>query len=170
MNRSDLKTVVVFDKDSCLADTRHRWHLVPKDGPADWEAYSLACGDDTPLPGTVTLARLLYPAHLVHVCSGSNDSSREVTLRWMDLHRIPYDEVYQRPAGDRRPNWQLKAEYVRRLQSLGLEVVLFVEDHPEVGPRIEAETGVPVLGVNPFYPEDAHKAQQAAVDGMGGGL
>lgn len=170
MNRDDIRTVAVFDKDSCLGDTRHRWHLVPKDGPADWDAYSMACGNDTPLPGTVAVARLLYPAHLIHVCSGSNASSREATLRWMDRHRIPYDEVYQRLEGDRRPNWLLKVDYVRHLQSLGLEVVLFAEDHPDVGPRIAAETGVPVLGVNPFYPEDTARLQQVTLDGMGGGL
>lgn len=170
MNREELRTVVVFDKDSCLGDTRHRWHLVPKDGPADWEAYSMACGGDAPLRGTVALARLLYPANLIHVCSGSNDSSRQVTEQWMTRNRIPYDAIYQRPAGDKRENWQLKVDYVNFLQASGLEVVLFAEDHPDVGPRIEAETGVPVLGVNPFYPEDTARLQQVARDGLGGGL
>jgi hypothetical protein len=29
---------------------------------------------------------------------------------------------------------------------------------------------VPVLGVNPFYPQDAHKFQQKTFDNRGGGL
>jgi len=170
-DRSELKTAVVFDKDSTLADTRHRWHLAPGAGAEpDWDAYSAACLGDPLLPGPATLTRLLHPHHQVHVCSGSNDTSRQATLQWLTVHRIPYDALYQRPPGDRRKNWRLKTDYVNSLRALGVEVVLFVEDHPEVAAMIEAETGVPVLGVNPFYPEDAHKLQQVQADGMGGGL
>jgi phosphoglycolate phosphatase-like HAD superfamily hydrolase len=171
LNREDLKTAVVFDKDSTLGDTRHRWHLAPGAGTEpDWDAYSAACLGDEPLPGPATLARLLHPYHQVHVCSGSNHSSRQVTLQWLTRCRIPYDALYQRSPGDFRKNWQLKAGYVNSLRALGVEVVLFVEDHPEVAAMIEAETGVPVLGVNPFYPEDLHKLHQVQGDGLGGGL
>ncbi len=55
----------------------------------------------------------------------------------------------------------------------GIEVVLFYEDYPDVARLIYKETGVPVLGVNPFYEDDDHKAERLRgikADAQGGGL
>jgi hypothetical protein len=150
-------TAVLFDLDSTARNTRHRWHLAPVAPDTNWDPYALACADDLPIEGTLALARLLYPAHQVHFCSGSNACSRQVTLDWLGRHRVPYDAVYQRPTGDHRPNLEVKVGYIQSLRAAGTEVVLAVEDHPDVAAAIPGLTGVPVLGVNPFYPEDLEK-------------
>jgi uncharacterized HAD superfamily protein len=137
---------------------------------SSWDVYCAARMDDAPIPGTVTLARLLYPHHQVHVCSGSEASSANVTRSWLDTHRVPYDVLRQRAEGDHRPNAELKIAYIEELHASGLRVVLFLEDHPEVAAQISWRTGVPVLGVNPFYPEDAEKFRSQVSDGAGGGL
>lgn len=170
MNREDLKTAVCFDLDSCLAWTRNRWHLSPSADPAsDWHKYCAARMGDAPIAGTVRAAELHYPHHQVHIISGSSDSSRAVTLAWLDLHHIPFDSLKQRPAGDETANGMLKVRFIRELNVQGIDVVLFYEDHPRTAEEIGL-AGVPVLGVNPFYPEDAHKFQQGAFDNRGGGL
>lgn len=171
MNRSLLKTAVGFDLDSCLADTRHRWHLSPMADPSSsWDKYCAARMGDTPIAGTVAAARLYYPAHQVHIFSGSGESSDLVTREWLDLHRIPFDVLRQRPEGDHRPNALLKAGFILELRAAGVEMLLYHEDHGPVAQEIPVLTGVPVLGVNPFYPEDAHKFQQGTFDNRGGGL
>jgi hypothetical protein len=171
LNREELKTAVLVDLDSTLCDTRHRWHLSPMANPlSSWDIYCAARMGDLPIPGTVTLVRLLYPHHQVHICSGSGASSAKVTRSWLDLHRVPYDALRQRPEGNHEPNADLKIAYIEQLHACGLQVVLFLEDHPDVGLQIPERTGVPVLGVNPFYPEDMEKFRSQVFDGMGGGL
>lgn len=171
MNREELKTAVCFDLDSCLADTQHRWELSPMADPeSDWDRYCAARMGDTPIAGTVAALRLHYQHHQVHILSGSGESSRVVTLKWLDLHRIPFEGVRQRAEGDHRPNAEVKIGYIADLHARGIEVVLFYEDHGPVAAEIQARTGVPVVGINPFYPADIAKFQQTVFDGMGGGL
>lgn len=171
MNREDLDSVVIADIDSTVADTRQRWHLSPMADPnSSWHAFCAARMSDLPIAGTVTLLRMLYPHHQVHLCSGSEESSRDVTRSWLAMHRVPHDVLRQRAEGDRRPNAEVKIAYIEELRARGLHVALFLEDHPDVGVQIPRRTGVPVLGVNPFYPEDEEKFRQGGFDGMGGGL
>jgi hypothetical protein len=171
MNREGLATAVGYDLDSTLCDTRHRWDLAPTADPGStWDIYSAARTGDFPLPGPVASARLHYPHHQVHIFSGSSESSRLVTLDWLNLHRVPYDVLRQRKAGDRRANAALKIGYILELRELGIEMTLFYEDHPDVAAAIEAETGVPVLVVNPCYPEDLQEWRAQPVNSVAGGL
>lgn len=171
MNRTLLKTAIGFDLDSTLADTRHRWDLSPMADPASsWEEYCAARLGDTPIAGTVTAARLYYRHYQVHIFSGSEESSERVTRKWLDFHRVPFDVLRQRPSGDETPNSQLKARWILELREQGIEMLLYYEDHGPVALEIPVLTGVPVLGVNPFYPQDAYKFQQGTFDNKGGGL
>jgi hypothetical protein len=148
-------TVVVYDLDSTVADTRHRWGLTPRNDPAsDWEKYSLACSGDTALPGTVRRMELDWPYHQVHICTGRSRVALERTEQWLLKHVGPFwDHLEMRPARDRTPNGEFKIRYVRKLQAAGLDVVLFYEDWEKSANEIYDETKVPVLGINPFYPE-----------------
>lgn len=171
MNREDIRTAVGFDMDSTLANTRHRWGLSPMADPSsNWEKYCAARMGDLPFRGPATLARLSHPVHQVHIWSGSEESSREVTRAWLDLHQVPFDDLRQRPFGDHTPNGLLKARFILELRERGIETVLYVEDHPDSARTIEHLTGVPVLVVNPCYPEDEEKFRRGRSDGMGGGL
>lgn len=171
MKREELKTAVGFDLDSSLANTRHRWDLSPmKDPASNWDKYCAARMGDTPFAGPVAAARLHYPHHQVHIWSGSEESSRLVTVHWLDLHKIPFDDLRQRQEGDGTPNGELKAHFILELRERGIETVLYFEDHPNSARIIEELTGVPVIVLNPCYPEDEEKFRRGAVDGRGGGL
>lgn len=75
-----------------------------------------------------------------------------------------------REIGDIRPNGVLKVDYINSLRERGFDPVLFYEDWPEAARMIQEKTGVPVLGINPFYEEDDIKLQSVAGDVLGGGL
>lgn len=167
-----MKTAVLFDRDSTLALTRQRWHLSPmKDPDSTWAVYSDACFEDEPMPGPVAAARLHYPHHRIHICSGMDGSAWDRAVLWLVKHRIPYDEIRLRPAGDTEiPNAELKVSYIEELRLRGIETVLCYEDWGPAAAEIHERTGVPVVGVNPFYPEDEAKFQQQVHDSVGGGL
>jgi precorrin-6B methylase 1 len=171
VNRGNLKTAVGFDLDSSLANTRHRWHLAPAAEPgADWEPYCAARMGDMPFPGPAAAARLHYPAHQVHIFSGSSASSEAVTRQWLSLHRIPFDGLRQRARGDRRENADIKVGYIEDLRESGILMVLYYEDHPDVATEIYERTGVPVVILNPCYPEDEERFRRQSIDAAGGGL
>lgn len=164
-------TAVVYDLDSTLAHTRHRWHLSPMTDPSSsWEIYSGACLDDSPLAGTIARLRLDWYHHEVHICSGRGAAAQKQTDQWLLKHVGPfYDYLTLRPVGDETPNGTLKVNYIKGVQMAGTDVVLAYEDWPDAARQIYEETGVPVLGVNPFYEEDDSKATFVS-DGIGGGL
>lgn len=161
---------VLWDLDSTLANTSHRQHMVPlikaKAGPT-WEDYSMACTGDTPVEGTVALARLIasltVPVSdgltmqvssnrvMQYGVSGRSEAARQLTLDWFAEHGVPLDNVYLRPDGDHTPNGKYKVRVIRRLRDKGIDVVLFVEDWKETADYIHDKTGVPVLVVQGDY-------------------
>lgn len=157
--RKALRTVVLSDLDSTLCDTRHRWHLSPmRDPESSWIKYSLACGNDVPVSGTIAALRLAHPHHLVHLVSGRSDSARSLTEKWLYAHEVPYDELILREVGDRSSNGRFKVRHIHQLRAAGLAPVLFFEDWAETARYIEDNTGVPVVGVNPFYEKSLQDA------------
>jgi hypothetical protein len=149
------KTAVCWDKDSTLADTSHRQWMVKdireKKGTT-WEDYARACGPDKPILSARQLMRLLAPHHAQVIMTGAYDCPE--ARNWLREHNFPYHGLYMREAGDNRPNGVLKAKWIKELQALGTDVVLFVEDWPEAAEDIRRLTGVPVLVLNPCYDKD----------------
>jgi hypothetical protein len=151
----EAKVAVVYDLDSTLADTRHRWHLNPRADPSsDWEKYSLACPGDLPIAGTIMRMGLDYQDFQVHICTGRSEAARDLTVAWLDKYACAYDYLHMRPDRDHTPNGRFKVHYIRELSRRGIPVALFYEDWGEAAAYIAEHAHVPVLGINPFYPED----------------
>jgi hypothetical protein len=153
-------TVVVYDLDSTVCDTRHRHHLIPDVNPAStWEKYSLACRGDEPIDGTIARMRLDWPYHEVHIVTGRSAVARNATEAWLtayageESHQY-WDQLHMRPTGTRTRNGLFKVSYIKDLQGQGKHVALAYEDYKQAAEEITAVTGVPVLGINPFYAAD----------------
>ncbi len=152
---------VVVDLDSCLADTRGRRHLCPTVDPArSWADFYAAAAADAPIPGTVTLVRLLHAAgHPVHILTWRPGTVMNLTVGWLSRHQVPHQVLQMRPAdlpGDDSTGW--KVRYVRRLVNSDTPPVLVVEDWPDVAEAVQTQLGVPVLCVNPRYATPAPAA------------
>ena len=144
--------VVCWDLDSSVRSTVHRRHMLPKirAGQANWDDYSMLAADDTPIAGSVALMKLMEDAYWNIAVSGASGAALDLTRAWAEKHDVPLDDYILRPAGDTTENGIFKVGVVRKLQAAGLVVVLFVEDWEPAARRIAEETGVPVLGINPF--------------------
>jgi hypothetical protein len=146
--------VVTFDKDSTLSDASHRRWLAMKvvsgeDG-YEWEHWAKACTEDKPIESARTLMYLLAPHYPLYVLSGSTDCQEGRS--WLIDHRFPYSGVFFRqPEDEGIPNGVLKVRWIRQLQAQGMRVKMHVDDDLKCAEVIEAETGVPVLTVNPRY-------------------
>jgi hypothetical protein len=155
-------TAVVWDMHGCLADTSRRRHLIPENAgyESDWDEWALAQMLDRPIPGSMARLRLDFFQHQAHIVTAQSVVAEELAKGWLDMHTGgTYDYLGCRAIGDQRPDHVLKVEYIRGVQARGVEVVQAYEDLPSSAEYIYEQTGVPVLGINPFYPDEVVLAQ-----------
>jgi hypothetical protein len=147
--------IALWDLDSSLADTQHRHWIIPeiKAKAKTWDDYSMLCVDDTPILGPIAVMRAL-DSHFHFALSGRAECARRHTYQWAITHEIPLDELILRPTGSRVNVGVWKVSKIRYLQRMGFDISFMAEDNPDIGRRIHEETGVPVLGLNPFYLND----------------
>lgn len=148
--------VVGWDLDSSVSSTMHRRYLIPeiRAGRKTWHDYSLLCMDDEPIEGAVALMRLMTQMNprVGHVAiSGRSTQATRLTKQWAIRHKVPFSWYMLRPDDTENGDW--KVACIRRLEAEGHTVRLFVEDLGPAARRIREQTGVPVLGVNPFDPD-----------------
>lgn len=102
----------VFDLDGTLADLAHRKPLLDA---KDWRGFFAAVGNDEPIPAVIQVLRDLHGAgNKVEIWSGRSDECRAETEAWLARHGVPADVlVIMRTAGDRRPDDEVKREFLR---------------------------------------------------------
>jgi hypothetical protein len=151
--------IVGFDLDSTLCDTTHRHHMIDRENGTDWEAYSMACSDDSPGPAYWLAATLAEAGAKLVICSMRNSCALEKTEAWLadapfvgsivriSLYDKTEDDAYAR---DMQSHDRAKAGAVERLNDWCIEnhgeaMKLFVDDWPGVKTEVEALTGIPTL-------------------------
>lgn len=164
--------VYCWDLDSTVCSTVHRRHMVPAVkaavavvGENAWDDYAMACADDTPIAGTVELMHELKnrSTRVIHIAiSGRSGLAEQLTYEWLQKHAVPLDGVLLRAHGDHTPNGKYKTRVLKALKAAGADVRLFFEDWSEAAAEIGRETGIPVVGINPFDPEE-FPAKQGAI-------
>lgn len=144
--------VYCWDLDSTVCHTLHRHHMVDaiRAGQDSWDNYAMRCVDDTPIAGSVALMRELKGRHIA--ISGRSGCAEELTYAWFRQHDVPVDAALLRIDGDHTPNGLYKVRVLRALKAAGADVRLFFEDWDEAAGEIETATGIPVVGINAFYP------------------
>ena len=148
------RPVIGWDLDSTLCSTVHRRDMVPaiKAGGPDaptWCDYSLQCADDEPVHGSVALMREMgWYTHIA--VSGRSLLAYDLTWEWVKKHQVPLSAVILRPSEDHSPNGIWKTRVLQALRRNGADVRLYFEDWKESAEQIRCETGIPVIGINPF--------------------
>ena len=116
----------------------------------DWDAFFAECGEDPIIPEVARLLELLAPELVVVLLTARPQRVRAQTLAWLASHRLRYDLLIMREAGDGRPARDLKRTETLRLGACGFEVRLAVEDDPANLEMFDSE-GVPCLYVHSGY-------------------
>lgn len=114
---------IIFDIDGTLAirDTGPNGR-----GPFDWDRV----GEDTVNEPVMLVARILgfavpFGGLEILFFSGRNEVCREQTEMWLDQH-FGYDfKLYMRPAGDNRPDHEVKREMLLGAQGFYRIVAVF---------------------------------------------
>jgi hypothetical protein len=148
-----MKTAVLWDKDSTLSNTAPRQWMIPEilAGRKTWEDYAEACTDDGPREAPRTLMRMLAPSHLQVVATGAAWSARRQASDWLRKMNFSVDMMMMRPSGNEVENGKLKVQMIRYLEHEGIRTILFVEDNPASAQVIRDLTATPVLLINPEF-------------------
>lgn len=142
------RPIVTFDLDSTLCDTRHRHHMIKREGGTDWKAYALAHQDDALVPAAAALWRVLERSAEVWVVSGRSEAAAVSTRAWLADHGLrPAGLALMPPLLEHLDHGTYKRRQIEAIRELtGRPVVLHVDDWPPVQVALEP-IGVPVLVV-----------------------
>ena len=138
---------VVVDVDGTLANTQHRKHFV-ESRPKDWAAWNDNMVLDTVHEDIRQLVTELSLRREVIICTGREDTYREVTEKWLTDNQIPFDKVFMRRAKDYRKDSIVKTELLDQIRQWHGEPFVWLDDRNQVVDAIRA-AGVRVLQCAP---------------------
>lgn len=135
---------VIFDIDGTLADNSHRRHYISGREP-DWESFNGESSNDSPNIPVVTLLRMMKDAgYRIILSTGRFEKDRNRTEKWLEDNAIFYHDLFMRPDGDHRPDYEVKEDMLRELQ-IGRENILFVVDDRSSVVEMWRRNGLTVL-------------------------
>ena len=140
---------VIFDMDGVLADAAGRQHHL--EGPKkNWDAFFEACGDDPLVEDVAPLLELLDRELRVVLLTGRPVKVRDLTLEWLDCHKLRWDLLVMRPRGDYSAARSFKEATIPELRDAGLMPVLGFEDDARNAEMFRA-SGVPCVYIHSGY-------------------
>lgn len=138
-----LTPAVIVDLDGTLVNVSTISHLVrgsKKNFPLFQELATFCPANLDVVAVTQSLAEVGFK---ILIFSGRSDAWEHATKEWLEVHRVPYSSLSMRPAGDFRPDWQLKLAMLTALDPR-MNVVLAIDDRPQVI-RLWRSQGIPVV-------------------------
>ena len=94
--------------------------------------YSLVI-DDRPIPEIIKLVRLYHNAgYNILITSGRMDNSRQSTINWLALWRVPYTELIMRKFKDFRPDDEVKLDLYETYIEPDYKVEIVLDDRQRV--------------------------------------
>lgn len=100
----DMPMAYMVDIDGTLAHMRRG---TDGRGPFDWKRVG---EDDLDVSVAEVVGSLHSQGFTVILMSGRDGVCREETIAWLDMHEVPYDELYMRAEDDMRPDDIVKHE------------------------------------------------------------
>lgn len=146
--------IVIWDYDGTLSDGRHRLHALPKAEDAHrtdaWYNFNMLAADDTEFTNNVTLCNITYGSAINLILTGRSDHAEQISIDWLDEHRVQYDLMIMRSKDDHRKDTDFKGEIV---DYLGAENILCAFDDLEHVAEMFRARGVTCHLVTKYHEE-----------------
>lgn len=124
-----------------------RWHVDLSDprnkGYKDFNAFHEAATGCPAHKHVVGLAQSLHPDITRIVVTARKRQWEKPTVWWLLLNEVRFDHLFMRRDGDGRPDYEVKAEILARIQTR-YEVAYAIDDNPAVV-RLWQSHGIPTL-------------------------
>ena len=115
MKLKDKIPCYVFDLDGTLCNVTHRRQWIATQ-PKNWDAWNAGISEDklnTPVYDALSALSMAFPIILV---SGRGEEYRQITEEWLERHDVTYHQLVMRPAGDFRPDDEIKSELADQVE------------------------------------------------------
>ena len=122
-----LNSVCIFDIDGTLANCDHRLHHV-QNKPKNWEAFYSGCMDDQVIVPVAQMLKLFSKNNLIYILTGRPERNRELTERWLEHHKISYNQLIMRSDRDFRKSPDYKSAMCDSIERGGYKINFVVED------------------------------------------
>jgi hypothetical protein len=143
-----MKNCWIFDMDGKLCNDGHRRHYLA-DGKKDWVGWFNDMDKDPVHEVVAQFYEYAVERNIpVFICTGRDETYRDVSQFWLDEHGFLVDELYMRRKGDRRDDSIVKKEMLEEIRALGYNPVLVFEDRDRVV-KMWRENGVRCFQVAP---------------------
>lgn len=140
--------IIVFDLDGTVADLSHRLHLVmgKSNRTADWDGFFKGCIKDPPIKWMVKLYDELYyitgnNEAKFYFVSARSEVARDATVKWLNKHKLIYDQLLLRSLNDYRPDYEVKWDLIKGFKD---DIWFAIDDSPKVV-KMYRDNGVNVL-------------------------
>jgi hypothetical protein len=126
-----MRKAILVDIDGTLSDSSHRQHFM--EGKKNWKAFYDGLVKDKPHKWCAKLIEWAdgFEYHVVLV-SGRPDDYRDKTVQWLTEHKITYDALFMRKAGDFRTDFVIKKEIYDASIKETYEILFCVDDRKQV--------------------------------------
>jgi phosphoglycolate phosphatase-like HAD superfamily hydrolase len=126
------KTTWIFDVDGTLSDPTHRKAWLAS-SPKNWAAWNAAMEGDLYHADVIQFTDIAKTrGYRVIICTGREETEREVTETWLKEGGIEYDGLYMRKKKDYRGDDVIKRELLAEIRADGYEPVLAFDDRNRV--------------------------------------
>lgn len=145
---SILPNCVIVDIDGTLANCEHRrQHVVCK--PKNFKAFNESMHADTVHSAVDQLVRVINgQSWKIVLCSGREETYRDVTVNWLRSYQIPFHALYMRAAKDYRADDVVKSELLDRIIADKYVPLFALDDRDRVVTMWRAR-GMPCFQVAP---------------------
>jgi predicted kinase len=120
-----LKKAIIVDMDGTLAIHNGR-------GPFEYEKCDTDLENKKVSDVLRTYKKLYGNEVTVVVMSGRDDSCQEKTKEWLQLHKIPFDEIHMRTTGDFRKDAIIKEELYNEFVKGKYNILFVLDDRTQV--------------------------------------
>ena len=127
-----MEKAILVDLDGTLADIEHRVHHVQSD-QKDWKSFNEGMHADELNHWCADLVKAMQgESYKIIFITGRGESTRPMTVEWLEKKAITYDHLYMRPLKDRREDFEVKKEIYEKQIKDDYKVVFVVEDRASV--------------------------------------
>lgn len=129
------KDCIIVDLDGTIADCEHRRHFIERK-PKNWDAFldPVNIFNDPLIETIANVVRIFSQHYAIVYCSGRSASTYAITVDWLKKHELWNSPValYMRNKGDKRPDFEIKAELLHKMRMDGWNPVLVLDDRDSV--------------------------------------
>ena len=132
---SSATETIIYDLDGTLTNLEARvvkfiTNRTTED--VDEDGFYLAADADLPMDESINQLRIDFAAgYNIEIWTGRGAIAKDITIHWLNIHKVPYHKLKMRPIGEKRPTHVVKTEWYKAFIKTNGKTIIRVYDDTE---------------------------------------